>query len=229
MKTTNQKINEIFPTTLLTCDVEGPDDLSYYAQLIEQIAAETPHPQSTRFCRQTYDDLDSRPEFKPLVDLIHQEMHAVFNTLELSRTGQYVNGMWGNVSYNGHTHIAHPHPNNYYSGILYLKTPPGSGSTIFLDPRPGAMVYRIDPSCTNRVNGDTIMVDAVAGKMLLFPSWLYHAVTENNFNNTDDTRISIAFNIQFEGMISTKHTARWNLRSAGTLQGLPPLSETGRQ
>lgn len=229
MQITNQKINEIFPTPLMTCTVEGDEELEYYAQLIEEIAKTDPHPQSTRFCKQTYDDLDQRPEFKPLVDLIYREFQSVFNTLELSRTGHYVNGLWGNVSYDGHTHMAHPHPNNYFSGILYLKTPPGSGSTIFLDPRPGAMVYRIDPSATNKINGDTITTDAVAGKMLLFPSWLYHSVTENSFSNPTDKRISIAFNIQFEGMISRQHTARWNLRSIKPIGNLPPLPETGRK
>jgi uncharacterized protein (TIGR02466 family) len=222
MKTSNPVIHEVFPTPLLIFYIEPPYEMERYALLVEQIANTNPHPQSTRNCTQTYDNLDELPEFKPLVDLIFQEFGLILNTFEYIRTGHYVNGMWGNVAKNDHVHLTHPHPNNVFSGIIYLRVPEGSGDTVFADPRPGAMVIKPDSAVT-KITNDKILVAADVGKVVVFPSWLHHGVLESNFKNSDDRRITLAFNIMLEGKISGQHTAKLTMKNTTQIAGLPPL------
>ena len=222
MKTSKQVIHEIFPTPLLVFFIEPTEELEKYATMVEQIANKNPHPQSTRHCTQTYDNLDEIAEFKPLCDTISDEMGLVLNTLEYQRSGHYINGMWGNVAKNDHVHLTHPHPNNMFSGILYLRVPEGSGDTVFVDPRPGSMVLKPD-AAVHKLTTDQIRVTADVGKVVIFPSWLHHGVLESNFKNVDDRRITLAFNIMFEGKISGQHTAKLTMKNTTQIAGLPPL------
>jgi uncharacterized protein (TIGR02466 family) len=83
----------------------------------------------------------------------------------------------------------HNHRYADISGVYYLKTNTLDGSLTFVSPSP----------CLTSVIfaeiRDTVSYTPEEGKIILFPGWLYHVVGEND---TDDTRISVSFNIYFE-------------------------------
>ena len=104
-------------------------------------------------------------------------------------------GAWVNLCRDGGYNKIHNHPGCSWSGVYYVSTgvrapdaPPDSGCIEFLDPRMGATETGLNgPDALPKLR-----VEAVAGLMVVFPSWLYHYV--NPFRGSGE-RISIAFNV----------------------------------
>ncbi len=108
--------------------------------------------------------------------------------------------MWSIINEKGCSNRAHIHPGSLWSGVYYVQAPEGSGNIEFVDPRTANVMkqatYRTDrkrpQSCWTKVN-----FTPIAGKMLMFPSWLYHAVTPNLSEAVGraSDRIIISFNL----------------------------------
>ena len=101
--------------------------------------------------------------------------------------------MWANVNYPGGYNRPHLLPNSLFSGVYWIKTPVKSGDLMIYDPRPG-----IHTTMPNRKEGPLphqfwreIHYTPVAGRCIMFNSWLWHEVRPNESN---DTRISVSFN-----------------------------------
>jgi uncharacterized protein (TIGR02466 family) len=158
----------------------------------------------------TADDIQSLPEMKELTELILKESGEVLNFYKIKRDSHYITNMWANITHPNHRHHLHIHPNCLLSGILYVSAPKDCGPTVFVDPRPGARI--IEPSHTesNPANMSAFVVVAEKGRLLIWPSYLPHAV-ENGKANVEEDRIVIAFNIMIRGTID-RPTARLELR-----------------
>jgi uncharacterized protein (TIGR02466 family) len=157
----------------------------------------------------TPDDIDKLPDFKEIADLVLAESHNILNFYRVKRDAHYISNMWGNITHPNHRHHMHIHPNCLLSGILYVKAPPKCGPTMFVDPRPGARM--IQPSYSEIVNQNmsVYVVPAEKGRMLIWPSFLPHAV-ENGRADVNEDRIVIAFNVMIRGTIDVR-TARLEL------------------
>ena len=118
--------------------------------------------------------------------------------------------MWANITHPNHRHHLHIHPNCLLSGILYVRAPKDCGPTVFEDPRPGARI--IEPQYTEFTpyNSNRFMVAAEKGRMLIWPSFLLHAV-EAGKCKSDEDQIVLAFNIMIRTTIETT-TARLELK-----------------
>ena len=106
--------------------------------------------------------------------------------------------MWANINYKGGYNRPHIHPNSLFSGVYYVKSQPNSGKLVCNDPRPG-----IQTNMPTRVKGQPpkhlwreIHLDPKEGRILMFPSWLWHCVEPNESN---DIRISVSFNFIQDG------------------------------
>ena len=109
---------------------------------------------------------------------------------------------WANVNRGGHGNEFHTHPGCYWSGTYYVDDggigadPSLGGEFEIQDPRGIApAMYRPDlapaaPGCLSI--GASEVISPAAGNMVMFPSWLSHAVRPYR---GDGTRISIAFNL----------------------------------
>ena len=86
-------------------------------------------------------------------------------------------GIWGNISSKTHYNNIHTHGgvDNQWSGVYYLQTPPNSGNIVFHN-NLGEIIKEYSPKI---------------GDLLIFHSSLPHSV---GVNNSDQDRISIAFN-----------------------------------
>ena len=100
--------------------------------------------------------------------------------------------MWGVINGKGHANSTHNHPHSWISGVYYVKVPSESiraGSLTFRDPNLARTFTR---SFYRSVQSEVLSITPLEGKMILFPAWCEHFVTSNQ---TDEDRISIAFNI----------------------------------
>lgn len=160
----------------------------------------------------TRDDLQTLPEFRPLCDIILEETNKVLDILYIERDDHYISCMWSNMSQVGTAHQEHYHPNSFYSGVLYIQTPPGSGNLCFTDPRLGPQMMQPMYSKPNpEVLGSNYTVSPEKGVMYIFPSWLPHGVDISVNQPNAPERISISFNIMLKTRIELA-TARWNLK-----------------
>ncbi len=109
---------------------------------------------------------------------------------------------WANINRSGHGNEFHTHPGCVWSGTYYVDDggigddPSLGGEFEIQDPRGIApAMYRPDlaPAVPGGLSiGASEVISPAAGNMIMFPSWLSHAVRPYTGNGT---RISIAFNL----------------------------------
>jgi uncharacterized protein (TIGR02466 family) len=150
----------------------------------------------------TPDDIWKLDELKAIVDLVMKESNEVLNFYRIKRNSHYISNMWANITHPNHRHHLHIHPNCLLSGILYVTTPPACGATVFEDPRPGARIFEPQYTEMTPFNSNRFMVAAEKGRLLLWPSYLLHAV-EAGQSASEEDRIVIAFNIMIRTTIDT--------------------------
>lgn len=128
---------------------------------------------------QTLANLDSLADFKDFTD-------SLKNFLETKLESEIQDlGMWGNINGKGDFNIVHNHTEtdlDVISGVFYLKCDNNSGPIGFYHPNFFNYHFKHDPSEKD---------------LILFPGYMPHYVFPNN---SDDDRISIAFNFRFKGM-----------------------------
>ena len=136
--------------------------------------------------------MHEKPEYKPLVDELFRVIKQVFSEEFLDHE-PVLGNMWANINYKGGYNKPHVHPNSVFSGVYYVKTPPGCGNLICNDPRPG-----IQTCMPTRKKGEPpsylwreVPVAPQENRIVIFPAWLWHSVNPNE-SNTE--RISVSFN-----------------------------------
>jgi uncharacterized protein (TIGR02466 family) len=108
--------------------------------------------------------------------------------------------MWSIINAPGSFNNAHVHPGCLWSGVYYVQTPKGCGNIEFTDPRTAAIMaapHYIRDKRKPQSNWSKVVFEPVAGKLLVFPSWLYHAVTPNLSTAKGEVaeRIIVSFNL----------------------------------
>ncbi|MEO5686479.1 MAG: putative 2OG-Fe(II) oxygenase, partial [Burkholderiaceae bacterium] len=102
--------------------------------------------------------------------------------------------MWVNVLDTGGRQAMHNHANSFVSGVIYLTPTHDSARTVFMKSPGGAdFIFRNDHARVSPgpFSGDKwISPSPAPGDLVLFPSYLMHAVPPNQGGR----RISLAFN-----------------------------------
>jgi len=104
---------------------------------------------------------------------------------------------WININKPGDYNIKHHHPMCDLSGVVWLKTPQDCGVITFENPVE-FQTYNLIESHTEEFQQSNNFFHSwffkpIEGKMLIFPSYLLHDVSENKSN---EDRISVSFNIK---------------------------------
>lgn len=103
---------------------------------------------------------------------------------------------WYNINQNLQGNYSHTHPDNHWSGVLWLKVPDPNVKLEFEHPDCFAQTR-----CVDSLNEDlkerynywkSWKVTPVEGLLVMFPSSLRHRVY---ISNTNEDRISLSFNI----------------------------------
>jgi len=106
--------------------------------------------------------------------------------------------MWININRKGDYNTEHDHPQSDVSAVLWIKTPKDCGALIFPSPKSftqDKILDVLDREIITQTKSDHIFAFLPEeGKMVIFPSDMRHSV---EMNNSDEDRISIAFNMEF--------------------------------
>lgn len=149
----------------------------------------------------SHNNLYKDPAYDDLTDRIHAAAALVSSDLGYHRNfALRIGTMWSIINAPGSSNRAHIHPGCDWSGVYYIQVPDGCGNIEFVDPRTENLMFqpRYVPNrkrpkpCWTKVN-----VTPRAGKMLIFPSWLYHSVAPNlsDAEGRAGERVIISFNL----------------------------------
>ena len=133
---------------------------------------------------------------------------TALGSLSAKPTAVQVTGCWFNVQPPGGVpHESHTHPNNFLSGVYYLRAGPGSDTIVFHDPRPQTNIIMPRYDAPNAYNSRRATVTIRPGTLILFPAWLSHSVPPNG---SDQERVSLSFNLMFANFTEEVSPPKWN-------------------
>ncbi len=141
-------------------------------------------------------NMHKRDMFKPLCDCIDGMAATIADSMNMRRDRQLViETFWVNINPKYAYNALHEHPESVVSGVYYVQSDEKSGHLRFRDPRAGK---RMNPwpvaedKKSDQRHWDRVSHKPIAGRLIMFPSWLEHDVEANL---SDQERISISFNM----------------------------------
>lgn len=155
---------------------------------------------------QSEQTLHEREEFAELASCVSHVATSVLRFLQIGYEAVEITGCWATVLAKGAVHRIHSHPNNFLSGVYYVRVHPGSDTINFHDPRRQSYVIRPPVVELTAENTDQVVVSLTNGTLLVFPSYLEHSV---DANMSDEERISVSFNIMFSSFTETLSKPLW--------------------
>lgn len=134
---------------------------------------------------------DSFNTLGPLIEQINQLLFMISEKYNFRKTVRVLE-LWINVNETGDYNMSHMHPGAVLSGVYYIQTN-GTGTLDILRSKQEAYLWQsIVNENQNRETWSGISFVPRAGKVLVFPSWVDHAVAP-----CEGQRISLAFNAGF--------------------------------
>jgi uncharacterized protein (TIGR02466 family) len=161
---------------------------------------------------QTDQNLHKLPPFEPLMGYVQAAVEGALSFLKIRYEAFQVTGCWANIGPPGTAHPGHSHPNNYLSGVYYVKVEKGADSITFNDPRSQTGIMAPHVKTVDQANAVQAHLPAKEGRLLLFPSWFVHSV---DVNRSAGERMSISFNIMFTDYAEKMAHPIWRSRFAG--------------
>jgi uncharacterized protein (TIGR02466 family) len=155
---------------------------------------------------QSEQTLHAREEFLDLAACVGNAARSVLRFLRIGDQAVEITGCWATVLARGAAHKAHSHPNNFLSGVYYVRTRPGSDAINFHDPRTQAGVIRPPVVELTAENTDQVVVRVTNGILLMFPSYLEHSV---DANVNEEERVSVSFNVMFSSFTENMSGPLW--------------------
>ena len=155
--------------------------------------------QSTNSNAWQSNDLDiNEPVLQPLIKIFTDSCQIMHEDMKLkSKYKQIIDNIWININPKGGSNKPHVHSDNIFSGVLYLKCDENSGNLIFTHPAVNH-VYHFNEHTVeeyNHINSGKFKMPPQERKLIVFPSYAVHYVEPNN---SDNDRISLAFNTKFK-------------------------------
>ena len=201
--------NHYFPTQIFSLQLPESNIESLNSGLITAIYAERDRNakgiQRSNFRAlggwHSHNDLHKEVPYRPLVDLIATASTSICRANGYDeRTALKIGTMWSIINPPGSANRAHVHPGSIWSGVYYVQTPENCGDIEFIDPRISQTMSpaRYIPNKKRpRACWSKVSITPNAGKLLIFPSWLYHAVSPNmSFaKGAAAERVIISFNL----------------------------------
>jgi len=155
---------------------------------------------------QSEQTLHQREEFQDLISCVTKFAKSILHFLRIGPDAFEITGCWATVLAMAATHKVHSHPNNFLSGVYYVRTRPGSDTINFHDPRSQTRIIRPPVVELTAENTDQVVVRVTNGTLLMFPSYLEHSV---DTNVGGEERISISFNIMFTSFTEQLSKPLW--------------------
>lgn len=150
--------------------------------------------------------LHRREELRDLMSCVDSAARSILQFLRIGYDAVEVTGCWATVLAKGAAHKVHSHPNNFLSGVYYVRTPPGADTINFHDPRRQTGVIRPPVVALTAENTDQVVVRVTSGTLLMFPSYVEHSV---DASAGEEERISISCNVMFSAFTENLSEPLW--------------------
>jgi uncharacterized protein (TIGR02466 family) len=129
---------------------------------------------------------------------IKKDLKYFKEALQIFDMNFYLDNFWFNINRKNNFNVIHEHLGHFISGVLYVKCPDNCGNIVFTDS--SAQIrdsYMYNLGLIGKLPKNNVFLrqwqyTPKEGLLLMFPSWLEHYVEPNE---SDEDRISIAFNI----------------------------------
>ena len=183
-----------FPTIIYIKDLPNANELNPYLEkhIIEWSNRDKGVSKTNVNGWHSQTDMNHKKEYEPLIKELFQMQNEIIEEEHLDIEPRLGN-MWANINYQGGYNNSHIHPNSLFSGAYYVKAQPNSGKLHLMDPRPG--VQQVMPARKKgklpRELWRESFYEPVPGRLIMFPSWIWHKV---GLNQSNDMRISVSFN-----------------------------------
>ena len=184
----------LFPTIIYVKDLSNANELNPYLEkhIIEWSNRDKGVSKTNVNGWHSQTDMNHKKEYEPLIKELFQMQNEIIQEERLDIKARLGN-MWANINPPGGYNNGHLHPNSLFSGAYYVKAQPNSGRLQIMDPRPGVQQF-MPPRKKGKLPRELwrdSYYEPVPGRLILFPSWLWHKVEPNQSN---DIRISVSFN-----------------------------------
>ncbi len=198
-------VHALFPTCVwqlqLRRELYEPANATLLA-LIARLRGEGPEP-APGAAWQSAQALHRLPELAGLTACFDDAVRSVLRFLQVGYEHFTLTACWASVYPPGAGHRMHTHPNNFLSGVYYVRTAPGAETINFHDPRAQTSILRPPVTALTSANTDQAVMRVRPGMLLLFPAFLPHSV---DANGSGAERVSLSFNVMFSGF--TEHLAK---------------------
>jgi uncharacterized protein (TIGR02466 family) len=155
---------------------------------------------------QSNQTLHELEELSDLVSCINRVAKSIMRFWKIGYDSFEITGCWATVLAHDAAHKIHTHPNNFLSGVYYVRTHPGSDTINFHDPRSQTSIIRPPVVELTGENTDQVVVRVKNGTLLIFPAYLQHSV---DVNRSEEERISVSFNIMFSSFTENLSKPLW--------------------
>ena len=106
-----------------------------------------------------------------------------------------IDNLWFNINSKGCANRIHTHPTAFISGVFYIKASENQGNISFHRNYLEDCIINSQAEIEeyNPLTFSAMSFEPITGKLLMFPGYLPHGV---DVNNTDEDRVSLAFNVK---------------------------------
>ena len=183
-----------FPTIIYVKDLPNANELNPYLEkhIVEWSKNDSGVKKTNVKGWHSQTDMNHKKEYEPLIRELFQMQNEIIQEEHLNIEPRLGN-MWANINPPGGYNNGHLHPNSLFSGAYYVKAQPNAGRFQVMDPRPGVqqVMPARKPGKIPRELWREAYYTAIPGRIIMFPSWLWHKVEPNK---SSDIRISVSFN-----------------------------------
>jgi uncharacterized protein (TIGR02466 family) len=171
--------------------------LNYILELQKSDKTGNAHSNKGGWHSQNFDIVNQGPPINFLNKIKDYLKHIISNEFgwKYVPNKQRIVAMWAIINKKNSFNVTHNHQNCYFSSAYYVKKPKNSGDITFFDPKE-AKTYRFPKiEKYTEYSSEAVTIKPEEGDLLIFPSYLYHSVSENL---SEDDRVVVSFNVDVD-------------------------------
>ena len=171
--------------------------LNYILELQKNDKIGNTHSNKGGWHSQNFDIVNQGPPINFLNKIKDYLKHIISNEFgwKYVPNKQRIVAMWAIINKKNSFNVMHNHQNCYFSSAYYVKKPKNSGDITFFDPKE-AKKYRFPKiEKYTEYSAEAVTIKPEEGDLLIFPSYLYHSVSENL---SEDDRVVVSFNVDVD-------------------------------
>ena len=199
---TKQKTYKIFPVPIFEYKVENYNELNIqlekYIYDLRKKDKKGLRISNDGGWHSPYFNIKENDLLKKFLDTIHKYLFEIITKefgWKYALEKIQIEGMWSIINPKNSFNIRHNHTNSTLSAAYYVKAKKNCGKISFFDPKEQRIIKTPLVEKNTELSAQVVNIDPEEGHLLLFPSYLYHAVAQNL---SDEDRIVISFNVDFE-------------------------------